>query len=279
MCVRAALEFFLADEAAPWWAVAGSFFASNIGSDAIIGLSSAGATVGIAAGFFDFTSALAFIVLAYVFLPVYRRSGVFTLPQFASKRYPGALRSYLSGVALVLYVVNKTAVALFCGAILIEAVAGIDGSFAVGGLLLLTCVFSLLGGLSAVIYVEVLNTGLLLSGGAAAAVLALKAVGGWGGLTQAIAGNSAQADEAGLVPSFSHLYHHSGVYALPALLLGGPFSILWYHCADQEMVQRGLAGRSMPDARLGSILAGFLKLTVPWTWAVPGIIARLLYPD
>lgn len=272
-------DFFLASESAPWWAVAGSYFASNIGSDAIVGLSSAGATVGISAGFFDFASGLAFLVLAYLCLPVYRASGVFTLPEFASKRYPGPLRMYLSVVALLLYVINKTSVALFCGAILIEAVLAVDGSLAVGGLLLLTCVFSLVGGLSAVIAVEVLNTALLLIGGSAAAGLALRAVGGWDGLHHAIATNSAQANTAGLTASFLHLRQSGGMYALPALLLGAPWSILWFHCADQEMVQRGLAGRSMPDARLGSVIAGFLKLTVPWTWAVPGIVARLLYPS
>ena len=236
--------------------------------------------MGVCAGAFDIASAVAFLVLAYICLPVYRASHVFTLPEWAARRFPGQpLRAYLSCTALLLYVVSKTAVALYCGALLLEAVLGIDGAQAVGGLLLLTCSFSLLGGLAAVIVVEVLNTGLLLAGGVAAAALALRAVGGWAGLRHAIATHSAAADAAGLTRDFVHLRQPAGaLYSLPALLLGAPWAVLWYHCADQEMVQRGLAARSLPDARLGSVVAGLLKLAVPWMFAAPGVAARLLYP-
>jgi SSS family solute:Na+ symporter len=227
--LNAAHSFFLAEQAAPWGAVAASFFASNIGSDAIVGLSSAGATVGIAAGFFDFASALAFCALAWVFLPAYRRAAVFSLPQFVECRFGPAARTYLAGVALVLYAVNKTAVALYCGAVILQSVTGLAPLAAVCAILLFTCAFSLSGGLRAVIAVEVLNTALLLVGGLAAMAVCLAAVGGWSGLKAAIGGGSADAVHAGLTPSFVHMHQTGGPYDWTALLLGGPLSIIWYH--------------------------------------------------
>ncbi|RYY33877.1 hypothetical protein EON62_03800, partial [archaeon] len=193
-------------------------------------------------------------------------------------------------------------------------------------LLLFTGAFTLVGGLGAVIHVEVINTTLLLIAGLTAAGIAIHAVGGWPGIVDLAdaAGGPAGSVHSSITPSFVHAMQTSGEYALPGLLLGAPFMILWFHawyvaarrarccaalghashlppapvafflpcmrvcacrpfdvrvCSDQEMVQRGLASRSAADGRLGSIIAGFLKLTVPWTWCVPGIAARILFPD
>lgn len=274
-------DFFLADRAASWWVVAASFFASNIGTDAIVGLSSAGASVGIAAASFDLASSTAFIALAYLFLPVYRSSGVYTLPEWAEARFSRPVRLYLACMSLVLYALAKVSVALYCGSLVLAYVTGASPWAGVAALLVLTAAFSIAGGLRAVLAVEVWNTVLLLLGGAAASIVAVQAVGGLGPMLDAIKdGTSAAVREAGMTPSMAHLAQPLGApYALPALIVGTPWLILWFHTADQEMVQRGLSGSTHAHAKLGSVLAGWLKLTVPWTWALPGLAARLLFPS
>lgn len=281
-----ARTFYLAEHSAPWWAVAASYFASNIGTDAMVGLASAGATVGLPASWFDIASPLAFLLLAFVALPVYRRSGIFTLPEWAQMRYGNGVRTYLAALALCLYCLNKVAVALYCGSIVLQDVTGAPPNAAIGCLLAFTGLFSALGGLQAVIYVEVVNTVLLLVGGAASIAVAFRTsgVGSWSHLAAAIRGTGpdepaiAQAASAGLTPSFTHLGGGQDAYSLPALLIGSPWLILWFHLADQEMVQRGLSARSSADARMGTVVGGALKLTVPWMWCLPGILARYALP-
>jgi solute:Na+ symporter, SSS family len=274
----AARDFYLADQSSPWWAVGLTFFAANIGVDAMIGLSSAGATIGLAAAFFDAVSPLAFLALAYLFLPVYRAARVFTLPQYAGKRFGAGVRGYLACLSLVLYATNKVAAALLCGSVILQALAGVSPSTAIALLVVATGLFSAAGGLKAVIYAEVVNTILLLGGGAAALGVALhnSGLGSWAGLVAAVEGGGGGG---ALTPAFLHLSRGKGSYALPGLLLGSPWLLLWFHAADQEMVQRGLSARSSGDAKLGSVLGGALKLTVPFLFCLPGIVARYALPD
>jgi solute:Na+ symporter, SSS family len=276
----AARDFYLADQSSPWWAVGLTFFASNIGVDAMIGLSSAGATIGLSASFFDAVSPLAFLALAYLFLPVYRAARVFTLPQYAGKRFGAGVRGYLACLSLVLYATNKVAAALLCGSVILQALAGVSPSTAIALLVVATGLFSAAGGLKAVIYAEVVNTILLLGGGATALGVALhnSGLGSWAGLVAAVEGGGGGGGGA-LTPAFLHLSRGKGSYALPGLLLGSPWLLLWFHAADQEMVQRGLSARSSGDAKLGSVLGGALKLTVPFLFCLPGIVARYALPD
>jgi hypothetical protein len=216
-------------------------------------LSSAGATYGISAGFFDFASALAFIALAYGFLPVYRKCGVFTLPEYIQKRYSKALKIYLACLAVVLYVVGKVAVSLYCGSIMIEAILDVNPTVAIAVLLGVTCAFTASGGLKAVIYVEVFNTVLLIVGGLVAAgycfsagtlyvtredkgcpaarlqvLMMLCAVGGWQGMHDHLASIKQ--------PQLGHLYQTSGQYSIFGLLLGGPWMILFFHCWYDKII-------------------------------------------
>lgn len=236
--------------------------------------------MGIAASAFDLFSALAFCVLAYLYLPIYRRAGVITLPEYTELRFSKAVRRYLAVLACVVYITTKVSVSLYCGAVLLAAAADVPQLPAVGALLLITGLFTIAGGLKAVIYVEMCNTAVLLAGGLATCGIALARVGGLSGLQQLVSDSQpgSAAAMAGITPSFAHLYTHTGPYSFLGLLMGGPFMILWFHCADQEMVQRGLCARSAADAKAACISGGLLKLTVPFMFCLPGIVARLLYP-
>ncbi|KAA0175371.1 hypothetical protein FNF27_03071 [Cafeteria roenbergensis] len=276
---QGAKQFFLADSAASALTVGAAFFASNIGSDSIIGLSSAGATAGISAGFFDIASGLAFVLLAYAFLPVYRHSGVFTLPQWTERRFGPRVRLYLSVLALLIYIVNRISATLYCGGLIFSVTLGLNEWVSIGLLLVATGLTVTAGGLHSVLVIENINTVLLLVCGFATLGFAVEAAGGWGSVAAAISAGSGQAEEAGIPPRFLHMWSGGELYPWQGLLLGGPWLVGWFHLAEQEMVQRGLSAASAGDAALGCIIAGLLKLTIPFTWAVPGLVARYLYPE
>lgn len=244
-----------------------------------VGLSSAGATAGLSAGFFDIASGLAFVLLAYAFLPVYRHSGVFTLPQWTERRFGPRVRLYLSVLALLIYIVNRISATLYCGGLIFSVTLGLNEWVSIGLLLLATGVTVTAGGLHSVLVVENINTVLLLVCGFATLGFAVEAAGGWAAVATAVTAGSGQAEEAGIPPRFLHMWSGGELYPWQGLLLGGPWLVGWFHLAEQEMVQRGLSAASAGDAALGCIIAGLLKLTIPFTWAVPGLVARYLYPE
>eukprot|EP01138_Halocafeteria_seosinensis_P007406 gb/GECG01007571.1/.p1 GENE.gb/GECG01007571.1/~~gb/GECG01007571.1/.p1 ORF type:complete len:657 (+),score=48.91 gb/GECG01007571.1/:1-1971(+) len=271
-------SYFLAKRDTKWFAVGSSFFASNIGSDSIIGLSSAGASVGIAASFFDMASPYMFLLLAYVFLPIFMRQFVFTMPEYTERRFGKKMRIYLAAMSLLIYIVSRVSASLFCGAIIMESTLGLGMWTSVAILLLFTGVFTMIGGLAAIIHVEVINTILLVVGGSLTTALVMHEVGGWSGLSDKLH-DSPEATAAGMDESYLKMYQTSGPYSWSAILFGAPWLMLWFHCTEQEMVQRGLAAKSTTHGASGSIMAGFLKLTIPFAWCLPGIAARYLYPE
>jgi SSS family solute:Na+ symporter len=266
---RTTTDYFLASRNVAWWAIGASLFSSNIGSEHFIGLSGSGAATGMAGGHFEWLASIIVLILGWVFVPFYLRSNVYTMPEFLERRYNGACRTYLAGVSLIAYLFTKIAVSIFAGAIVLKAVLGwgmVESSLA---LVIATGIYTVAGGLSAVIYTEVIQTVILVAGALILTFIGLDKVGGWSGL------------QASVPPEFFHMMKPPTDKDFPwtGIFFGAPILGIWYWCTDQVIVQRVLAAKDIANARAGTIMAGFLKILPVFMLIVPGMISRALYPQ
>jgi SSS family solute:Na+ symporter len=266
---RTTADYFLASRDAAWWAIGASLFSSNIGSEHFIGLAGSGAASGLAVGHFEWLAAMILLVLGWVFVPFYLRSNVYTMPEFLERRYNPACRTYLAGISLVAYVFTKISVAIFAGALVLQAVLGWSTWKSALALVVATGVYTVAGGLAAVIYTEVVQTVVLIVGALALMFIGLGHVGGFAGL------------EARVPEGFFHMMKPPDHPDFPwtGIFFGAPILAIWYWCTDQVIVQRVLAAKDEGHARAGAVLAGFLKILPVFMLVVPGMIARALYPE
>ncbi|MCI0388868.1 MAG: sodium:solute symporter [Acidobacteria bacterium] len=265
---RTTTDYFLASRDVAWWAIGASLFSSNIGSEHFIGLAGSGAATGMAGGHFEWLASIIVLILGWVFVPFYLRSNVYTMPEFLERRYNGACRTYLASVSLIAYVFTKIAVAIFAGAIVLRETLGWSmwqSSFA---LVIATGVYTIAGGLAAVIYTEVIQTVILIAGALVLTFIGLDKVGGWSGLQESV-----PAD-------FFHMMKPPTDKSFPwtGIFFGAPILGIWYWCTDQVIVQRTLAAKDIGHAKGGTVVAGFLKILPVFMLMVPGMTARALYP-
>jgi SSS family solute:Na+ symporter len=264
--VETSADYFLAGRNAGWFIVGASLFASNIGSEHLVGLAGTGAASGVAVAQFEILAAFILLLLGWVFVPFYLRSGVYTMPEFLERRYSPAARWYLAVVSVIGYVLTKISVTIAAGGIVFQALMGID--FWTGALVVVvaTGAYTILGGLRAVLITDTLQMFALLGGAVAVLVIGLGAVGGWDELTRA----------AG--PAFFDLWKPADDPSFPwtGIVLGAPILGVWYWCTDQFIVQRTLAARDLREARRGTLFAGFLKLLPLFLFVIPGVIAHVL---
>ena len=262
-------DYFLASREVGWLAVAASLFASNIGSEHLVGLAGTGAASGFAVGHFEWLACLILLLLGWVFVPFYLRSGVYTMPEFLERRYNAAARWYLATVSIIGYVLTKISVTLFAGAIVIQELTGLSIWTGAAAVVVMTGLYTVTGGLRAVIYTEVLQTVVLIVGSAALVFIGLDAVGGWSGLT------------ARMPPEFFSMWKSADHPNFPwtGIVFGAPILGIWYWCTDQYIVQRVLAAKNLAQARAGAIGAGFLKILPVFIFVLPGVIAAALYSD
>ena len=266
---KSTADYFLASRDATWWAIGASLFSANIGSEHFIGLAGSGAASGLAVGHFEWLASLIILVLGWVFVPFYLRSRVYTMPEFLERRYNRACRVYLAGISLVAYVFTKIAVGLFAGALLLQAVLGWSMWKSAIALVVATGIYTVAGGLAAVIYTEVMQTVVLIVGALTLTFIGLARVGGMGGL------------EAQVPEGFFHMMKPPSHPDFPwtGIFLGAPILGIWYWCTDQVIVQRALAATDEGNAKAGAILAGFLKILPVFMLVLPGLVARALYPQ
>lgn len=264
-------DYFLAGRDVGWLAVGASIFASNIGSEHIVGLAGTGYKSGMAMGHFEMHAWIV-LILGWVFVPFYARSRVFTMPEFLEKRYCPGARSFLSVISLVSYVLTKVAVTVYAGGIVLKTVLGIDewmgiDFFWIGAvsLVLVTGIYTVLGGMKSVLYTSVLQVPVLLIGSMAILAIGLDRLGGWGEL-QRICGDQMHLFRAASDPDFPWT----------GMLFGSAVIGFWYWCTDQYIVQRTLSARNQKQARRGAIFAGYLKLLPVFIFLVPGMIAFAL---
>jgi SSS family solute:Na+ symporter len=262
-------DYFLAGRDVGWMAVGASLFASNIGSEHLVGLAGTGAASGLAVGHFEWLACLILLLLGWVFVPFYLRSGVYTMPEFLERRFNAASRWYFSWVSIVGYVLTKISVTLFAGGVVMRAVTGLDIWTSAVVLIVVTGIYTVFGGLRAVIYTEVMQAVVLIVGSAVLVLVGMQAVGGWNGL------------EARVPPDFFSMWKPINHPDFPwtGIVFGAPILGVWYWCTDQHIVQRVLAARNITEARRGTLFAGFLKILPVFIFVLPGIIAAALYSD
>lgn len=288
-------DYFLAGRDATWIAIGASIFASNIGSEHLVGLAGTGAESGMAFAHWEMHGWL-ILLLGWLFVPFYARSGVFTMPEFLERRYNSKARSFLSIISLVSYVLTKVAVTVYAGGVVFKDVFNIEyvvifnqqiDFFWVSaiGLVALTGLYTVFGGMKAVLYTSVLQTPILLAGSVAILVIGLTQLGGWHNLMEIVRSTDATyLNEAGEViyrsttDSMGDLIRSAKdpVYPWTGVLLGSAIIGFWYWCTDQFIVQRVLSGRDQKQARRGTIFGAYLKLTPVFLFLIPGMIAFAL---
>jgi solute:Na+ symporter, SSS family len=262
-------DYFLASRDVGWFAVGASLFASNIGSEHLVGLAGTGAASGLAVGHFEWLACLILLLLGWLFVPFYLRSGVYTMPEFLERRFNASARGYFTWVSIIGYVLTKISVTLFAGGVVMREVTGYSVWTSAVILIVITGLYTVLGGLRAVIYTEVMQAVVLIIGSATLALVGLQAVGGWSGL------------EARVPADFFSMWKPMNHPQFPwtGIVFGAPILGVWYWCTDQHIVQRVLAARNVSEAQTGTVFAGFLKILPVFIFVLPGIIASALYPD
>jgi SSS family solute:Na+ symporter len=266
-------DYFLSGRSETWLAVGAAIFAANIGSEHLVGLAGAGAESGMAMAHWEMQGWM-ILVLGWVFVPFYAHSKVFTMPEFLLKRYNKNTSSTLSIITLISYVLTKVSVTAFTGGIFLESVIGIDFWYGAIGLVLITGVFTVLGGMKGIMTISVIQTPILIFGAITILILGLLKVGGggiWDGWNEVVkyAGNN------------MHLVHQKGdpwydKFPGVGVIFGAAIIGFWYWCTDQHIVQRVLAAKDLNNARKGTIFAGFLKILPVFMFLIPGMIAAAL---
>ncbi|HEX9597469.1 MAG TPA: sodium/solute symporter, partial [Anaerolineales bacterium] len=292
-----AADYFLASRNLGWFIVGASIFASNIGSEHLVGLAGSGATSGVALAHYEL-HAWCLLVLGWVFVPFYARSMVFTMPEFLERRFNATARWVLSIISLFAYVLTKIAVGIFAGGVVfatllpeLELQIGSTtfNSFWIGSVLvvLLTGLYTVAGGMRAVAYTEALQTIVLVFGSVLLTIVGLDKLGGWGELRAALdpdmfnlwkplipdgmQGTWAPVKEPGRIA-----WYFNTNYPWLGMLFCAPIIGLWYWCTDQYIVQRALGAPNERAARRGSIFASALKLLPVFIFIIPGMIALAL---
>lgn len=265
--VRATAEgYFLGGRNAGWFVIGASLFASNIGSEHLVGLAGTAAASGVAVGQFEILASLILLILGWVFVPFYLRSGVFTMPEFLERRYSSSARWYLAVISIVGYVLTKISVTIAAGGIVFEALMGID--FWTGALIVVvaTGIYTVFGGLRAVLYTDLLQMFVLIAGAVTVTIMGLNALGGW----------DVMYETAG--SGFFSLWKPMSDPNFPwtGILLGAPILGVWYWCTDQFIVQRVLSAKNLENARRGTIFGGYLKILPLFIFVIPGVVAYSL---
>src|SRR5580700_5903059 len=298
-----ATDYFLAGRNLGWWIIGASIFASNIGSEHIVGLAGSGATDGVALAHYEL-HAWCLLVLAWVFVPFYARSLVFTMPEFLERRFSTPSRYVLSIMSIVTFIVSKIAVGIFAGGVVFAtllpevhlSVGGLAvNSFWIGSVavIILTGLYTMAGGMRAVVYNDAVQVTVLIGGSACLTFYGLHRLGGWGELrhycgsemlnlwkpitpagVQSTWAPVLETNAAGAITR--QAWYFNGSYPWPGMLICAPIIGLWYWCTDQYIVQRALGAPNETIARRGSIFAAFLKLFPVYLFIIPGLICFAL---
>src|SRR5690349_893638 len=259
-------DYFLANRNLGWFVIGASILASNVGSEHIVGLAGTAASTGLVMGHYELHSWIV-LTLGWVFVPFYMRSMVYTMPEFLERRFNPQSRRLLSIIQLLSYVIAKAAVTIYAGAIVFNQILGVDFWTGAIVLVLVTGVYTVLGGLHAVMYTEAVQAIVLLLGSAVLMVYGMNEVGGWNALMNAVPKEQLNMFRPLSDPDYPWI----------GILFASPIVGIWYWCTDQHIVQRCLAARNEKEARRGTIFAAYLKLMPFFIFMIPGLIAYTLH--
>ena len=261
-------DYFLAGRNAGWFVIGASIFASNIGSEHVVGLAGTGFESGTPMAHYELHAWIV-LLLGWLFLPFYIRSGVYTTPEFLEKRFDSRSRWFLSVFSLLAYVLTKVSITIYAGGIVVSELLGIPFWYGAIGVVIFTGIYTVIGGLKAVIYTETLQTVILIFGSLLITILGLNEVGGWGQLRETV--TSVSPDHFDMWRPIS-----DPNFPWTGMLIGGTIVGIWYWCTDQYIVQRTLAANNITVARRGAIFGAYLKLLPILIFLMPGIIAFAL---
>ena len=278
-----AADYFLGGKDATWIAIGASIFASNIGSEHLIGLAGSGASSGMAMAHWEIQGWM-ILLLGWVFVPFYTRSMVYTMPEFLERRFNPQSRTILATISLISYVLTKVAVTVYARGLVFQQVFGIEELWGIDffwiaaiGLVLLTALYTIFGGMKSVLYTSVLQTPILLLGSLIILVLGLKELGGWDEMMRIC--SSVKVNEYG--DTMVNLIRDNNDVQYPWLgaLIGSAVIGFWYWCTDQFIVQRVLSGKDEKEARRGTIFGAYLKLLPVFLFLIPGMIAFAIHQN
>ena len=276
-------QYFLANRNLGWFVIGASLFASNIGSEHLIALSESGFNGGVIESQYEILAAFMLLILGWVFVPFYKKTGVTTMPEFLEKRFSSSARMYLSVISIVAYVITKISVTIFAGAIVCNIMLGIPFWTGAIFIVVITGLYTVFGGLKAVMYTDTIQMFVLIGGSLLITMYGFNAIdgveqglsisGGWNNMVHVVSTNGNE--------DFMSLWRDasSSDYPWTAILYGAPILGIWYWCTDQVIVQRVLAAKDETTGRKATIFAGFLKLTPLFIFLIPGIIAYTLVND
>jgi SSS family solute:Na+ symporter len=266
--------YFLAGRSLPWPMVGAALFASNISTIHLVGLTAAGYNEGLVWGNFEWMAIPTFVLLSLVFAPFYFKSRISTLPEFLERRYSPASRSFLAFMAVMAALFMHIGMSLYAGAAVFQQFFGIDVVASIIIISVVVSIYTVLGGLKAVVVTETIQTGILLFGACTVTVLAILALPEHGIHTF-------EQFRAAVKPDQLSMLHTNSKVGLNwyAVLLGYPVLGIWYWCTDQTIVQRVLGARTQHDAQMGPIMAGFLKILPVFVLVLPGVIGYVLFKD
>lgn len=251
-----------------WAAVGTSLFATNISSEHLIGLAGTGSTRGLSVGQFEWLAVVFLILLGYVFAPIFMKSKVFSVPEFFGKRFDKRTRNYLAGISIVAYFFTKITVTLIAAGYLLKLVLGWDMFASTLLIILLTGLYTVIGGLRSVIKTQIFQTAVLLLGSALLVYYGISYIGGFKELSGKL-----DADYFTLFKSIN-----DPDFPWTGMIFGAPILAVWYWCTDQYIIQRILAAKGVKDSRNGTLLAGVLKIFPIFLFILPGMIAVVIYP-
>lgn len=258
-------DYFLAGRNIGWFMVGASIFASNIGSEHVVGLAGNGAGDNMPLLIYELHAWIV-LMLGWVFLPFYARSGVFTMPEFLEKRFDARSRWVLSVVSLIAYILTKVSVTIYAGGVVVSALLGIPFWIGAVATVLLTGLYTVLGGMRAVVYTETIQAIVLVLGAGILSFIGLEAVGGWGELKATVGTDYFNMWRPNSDPDYPWL----------PLFLTSTIVGIWYWCTDQVIVQRVLTAKNIKAGRRGSIFGALLKLMPVFLFLIPGVVALAL---
>lgn len=288
--------YFLAGRSMNWMVIGASLFVSNIGSEHFIGLAGSGAASGFAVGAWEFNALMLLQLLGWVFVPVYIQSGIYTMPEYLSKRFGGhRIQVYFAVLSLILYIFTKLSVDLYSGALFVQESLGWNLYLSVILLIGMTALLTVTGGLVAVIYTDTVQALLMIIGALALMVISITEVGGFEEVKRKymlaspnvtsilLTYNLSNTNSCHVAPkpdSLKMLREPTDEdIPWPGFLFGQTPASVWYWCADQVIVQRVLAAKNIAHAKGSTLMAGLLKLLPMFIIVVPGMISRILFAD
>lgn len=267
-------QYFLAGKSLPWFMVGAALFSANISTIHLVGLAASGYNEGLVWGNFEWMATFCLIILAILFAPFYFKTKISTLPEFLEQRYSRGARLIVALMAILAALFIHIGMSIYAGAIVFKTFFGIKVIISILIISIITAIYTVLGGLKAVVVTESVQTVILIAGAIVITVFCILALPAHG-IT-----SLSQLKEA-LRPGQLSMLHTNSLVGLNwyAVFLGYPVLGIWYWCTDQTIVQRVLGSRTERDAQIGPLFAGLLKVMPVFIMVLPGVLGYVLFKD